>query len=60
MTVYQSQIESKIKVTGRLKLIQYILHLNKQKITLGLQKTQQFHEVKRFDENAAQKVILTL
>ena len=60
MTVYQSQIESKIKVTGRLKLIQYILHLNKQKITLGLQKTQQFPEVKRFDENAAQKVILTL
>ena len=39
-----------------MKLIQYFLHLNKQKIKLGLHKTQQVHKVKHFDENAAQKV----
>ena len=39
-----------------MKLIQYFLHLNKQKIKLGLHKTQQVHKVKHFDENTAQKV----
>ena len=32
------------------------LHLNKQKIKLGIHRTQQVHKVKRFDENAPQKV----
>ena len=40
----------------RLKLIQYFLHFNKQKVKLGLRRTQQAHKVKRLDENTTQKV----
>ena len=40
----------------RLKIIQYFLHFNKQKVKLGLRRTQQVHKVKGIDENTTQKV----
>ena len=39
-----------------MKLSQDFLHRNKEKIKLGLHRTQKVHKVKRFSENAPQKV----
>ena len=36
--------------------LQYFLHLNKQKMKLGLHRKKQVRKAKRFDENAAQEV----
>ena len=36
--------------------LQYFLHLNKQKMKLGLHSKKQVRKAKRFDENAAQEV----
>ena len=41
---------------GSLILIQYSLHLKKQKLELGLHRTQQTDKVRHFDENAAKIV----